>query len=255
MNLYKNRPYLSLWRSCEAFSILTSIRNFNLYKKLDAKDIIRMDIGCGNGRTANGLGIRFTIGLDTYYELVREARDSKQYKSVIVGDATNLPIKRERINFIISNCVFEHIEDIKSAINETYRVLIEGGVFVLTMPLKNLISDILFFMPLSLFGLNNIVEFLINRGLKHYHYFEKDVYRMIREKRFKIISLSYYMPSRLVSWWLFLRYSERLFYRLNVIGIWKIISRIIERINGSLIRSSLKYKRIGGGITIVSIKE
>jgi len=253
-NLYKDRPYLSLWRSCEALSILNCLKEFERLSDLNTKSGFNLDIGCGDGRTAKGLDLNFSVGLDTDLISVREAKDIGQYEYVIVGDATHLPVKPWSVNFALSNCVFEHIESIEDAINDLSNSLCKSSLFIITMPTKNLLSDILFLMPLSLFGIYNNSEVHINRSLRHYHYFDNNVLRMFNRVGFRFVSSSYYMPSKLVSWWLFLRYSERLFQRLNLIYLWRIISCIVERINYSLIKGSLKCKKAGGGITIALMK-
>lgn len=254
-NLYKNRPYLSLWRSCEAVSVLTSLNKIEKLSALNAKSDFSLDIGCGDGRTARGLGLNFTVGLDPDLASVREAKNCGQYESVIIGDATTLPLKRASFYFVLSNCVFEHIENIEGAVVNVSNSLCEDGVLIITMPTKNLISDISFLMPFSLAGLYNIVKRYVNKSLKHYHYFEDSILRMFNKAGLRLVSVSYYMPSILISWWLFLRYSERIFYRLHITPFWRAISGIIEKINYSLVKKSLEYKKSGGGITIVLVKD
>jgi ubiquinone/menaquinone biosynthesis C-methylase UbiE len=52
----------------------------------------------------------------------------------ILCDAECLPLKNECFDVVLCNCALEHIKNDEKAIEETYRVLVKNGIFILTVP-------------------------------------------------------------------------------------------------------------------------
>lgn len=253
-DLFNGRPYLSLWRSLEAISIISALESLGIEPGLKGGNTV--DIGCGDGLTTRGIGWRFSAGIEPDTFSATQALNSGQYEMVVVGDATELPLKDGIIDTALSNCVFEHIFKIEEAFSEVRRILAGGGSLILTMPVRGLVSDIVFFLPLSLIGLYGYIERFIDKGLRHFHYFDGKILAMIEDSGLRVIYRSYYMPDFLVSWWLFLRYAERVFRRLHLAWFWRCMAKVIEKLNCCLVRSSHRYmSRGGGGVVMILTKE
>ena len=92
---------------------------------------------------SNGYTLEVGAGTRPLREFVRGdyiAYDLTAYKGVDVqGDALNLPFRDGSFDLVLCNNMLEHVYDVKTAIAEMYRVLQDGGMFVLVTP---------FFFPL-----------------------------------------------------------------------------------------------------------
>jgi SAM-dependent methyltransferase len=74
------------------------------------------------------------VGVDPSPQSVAEARRNRAYNSVAVASATTLPFPDAAFGGVLSNCVLEHIPDLRSALGEISRVLAPGGTFATTVP-------------------------------------------------------------------------------------------------------------------------
>ncbi len=121
----ENRPmFMAIIRSQEAML-------FQKYIKFTKGNIL--DFGCGDGFFTEiifGKG-RINIGLDLVNnERIKEAQQKKIYKKIALYDGNTIPYPDNYFNTVISNCVLEHIPDVKSSLKEIYRVLKPGGYFL-----------------------------------------------------------------------------------------------------------------------------
>ncbi len=100
-----------------------------------SKSSVALEVGCGTGanlRTLVAAGL-YAIGLDrsTYaLTLVR----SKEELPLLAGDLNNLPVRTDSVGLIIAMDILEHLDDDARGINESYRVLKENGLLILTVP-------------------------------------------------------------------------------------------------------------------------
>ncbi|MEK7097095.1 MAG: class I SAM-dependent methyltransferase [Patescibacteria group bacterium] len=121
----ENRPmFMAIIRSQEAIL-------FQKYNNLIKGRIL--DFGCGEGFFANLVfgKSRINIGLDLMdNKRITEAIEKKIYKKIRLYDGNIIPFSDNHFNTVVSNCVLEHIPDIKKSIKETYRVLKPGGHFI-----------------------------------------------------------------------------------------------------------------------------
>lgn len=98
-----------------------------------------VDIGCGEGqvsRAASGVaGVRSVVGLDPTWAQVSVA--SRRGGTFGRAEAAALPVADGLVDAVVACLVFEHIEDVDTAIVEVSRVLRPGGrfVFLLNHPL------------------------------------------------------------------------------------------------------------------------
>ncbi len=94
-----------------------------------------LDIGMGTGWLTEKCGQRFleakTTGLDYAPGMVACAKNRK-IDFVVQADAQALPFPSEAFDLIISNCVYQWIEDLPGAFCESGRVLKQGGDFFFT---------------------------------------------------------------------------------------------------------------------------
>lgn len=94
-----------------------------------------LDIGCGNGVTAEFIervfGLR-AVGVDSSVVQLREARRRNSSVCVIRASGTNLPFSRDRFDGAILECVLSLIQDHRAALDECNRILKPGGRIVLS---------------------------------------------------------------------------------------------------------------------------
>lgn len=92
-----------------------------------------LDFGCSEGffaQTVFGKKI-IDVGLDLFNnKRIKEARKEKVYKKITLYDGNKIPYSDNYFNNVVSNCVLEHIPNIRLSLNEIYRVLKPGGYFL-----------------------------------------------------------------------------------------------------------------------------
>lgn len=95
-----------------------------------------VDLGCGTGYFAQHLKKRFPyaygIGLDLAEGMLKQARNTSLADSWLVADAESLPLQNESTDIIFSNLALQWCHDFPKVLQEAYRVLRPGGVFLFT---------------------------------------------------------------------------------------------------------------------------
>ena len=119
---------------------------YSKYPKISCKDVFDylseksfanlLDIGCGTGyfidmfseqRNAN------YIGLDLSEEMIKVSKDKKiENAKFIVGYADKLPFEDNCFDVVTCIQSFHHYPDSKKAMDEAYRVLKKGGIYILS---------------------------------------------------------------------------------------------------------------------------
>ncbi len=98
-----------------------------------------LDVGTGEGQIARELAAAgpTVVGLDPIWGQVAEAEKRGGGVKVVQAPAASLPFPDETFDAAVACLVFEHIDDVDSAIAEVARVLKPGGrfVFLLNHPL------------------------------------------------------------------------------------------------------------------------
>jgi ubiquinone/menaquinone biosynthesis C-methylase UbiE len=101
-----------------------------------------LDIGCGTGSATvelAGLGARI-VGLDMDQSFGLDLAKKRTYDepvlALIKGDALELPIPTESVDFCFSSNAIEHFPDYRRAIGEMYRVTRPGGAVYVETPNK-----------------------------------------------------------------------------------------------------------------------
>ncbi|MGA8049370.1 MAG: class I SAM-dependent methyltransferase [Burkholderiales bacterium] len=98
-----------------------------------------LDLGCGDGKLMRILleASRVSpslVGVDIDPLETRDAVESGVYQRVHTGPADRIPEPDAAFDFVYSNSVLEHIDDIEPVIAEVGRLLRPGGTFLFTVP-------------------------------------------------------------------------------------------------------------------------
>ena len=97
-----------------------------------------LDLGCGDGLLTQilleGVGARNMVGVDPDPAEASQARMLGIYATVHQAGGERIPERDASFDWVLSNSVLEHIDDIGPVIAEIARVLRSGGQFVFTVP-------------------------------------------------------------------------------------------------------------------------
>lgn len=103
-----------------------------------------LEIGCGIGELSNYLASRGAkiIGTDVGCGLIKAscalAKASKTGAAFKVASATKLPFRNSQFDYVICMSVLHHLDeqDLRRAVNESYRVLKSGGYCLFNEPIE-----------------------------------------------------------------------------------------------------------------------
>ena len=96
-----------------------------------------LDVGCGDGqvsRLVKKLGASFVAGVDPTWNQVTVASQRGGGLHVSKAGADGLPFFDETFDAVVACLVFEHIQDVDTAISEVARVLKPGGIATFCTP-------------------------------------------------------------------------------------------------------------------------
>ncbi len=96
-----------------------------------------LDVGMGTGRLTNQLSLYFpeakVIGMDFARGMVEVARQKYSTLTIVQADAAQLPFKRESFDIIISNLVYQWVEDLEQTFLLNFDTLRPDGTFCFTL--------------------------------------------------------------------------------------------------------------------------
>lgn len=98
---------------------------------IEEKNIL--DLGCGDGRYAEKfleMGARSARGIDISPAMIELAKSRSTSADFVVGDCRELPYDNESFDFIFSNFVLQHCQDLTAVFAEISRTLKQGGSFI-----------------------------------------------------------------------------------------------------------------------------
>jgi SAM-dependent methyltransferase len=122
LNLYYPADYFALFRAHELYNLEPFISHL--------KPPI-LDLGCGSGLIAQYLfGGTLEYGIDMDERALKQAQESGAYQQTLLCDARQIPLESASLQSVFSNCVLEHIPDLKIALGEVARLLQPGGIFL-----------------------------------------------------------------------------------------------------------------------------
>jgi ubiquinone/menaquinone biosynthesis C-methylase UbiE/uncharacterized protein YbaR (Trm112 family) len=126
---YRNFMRSSFWRAQDA-------RMFARWLPQIEPGALVLDVGCGDGRTTFQLAGRArVVGFDLSSEQVRRAVERARREGVLdrftffVGDASTFPIADRAADYVLMDGVLHHLPEPARALQETARVLREGGCY------------------------------------------------------------------------------------------------------------------------------
>ncbi|MDI6756992.1 MAG: class I SAM-dependent methyltransferase [Endomicrobiia bacterium] len=142
-----------------------------------------LDIGCGDGWTVScWYKDKIDMGIDLHEANPELAIKTGFYEDARVEDATVLNFPDGSFNSILSICAIEHIPDLEKVLKRVHALLRNNGVFVFTVPNKNL-GDMLFTtVVLKKLKLNRLAEKYAgskNRRSQHFHMYNGEEWKNI----------------------------------------------------------------------------
>jgi len=135
--------YIPVARSFYLARFADSLRLFNS----DGTRFRRLlDVGCGSGIFLPELAkhAEHLIACDLHPNMDKVATMLSAESidaTVLRSDACSIPVASESIDVVVCMSVLEHIHDLESPANEFFRVLRPGGIAVVGLPVKNLLTD------------------------------------------------------------------------------------------------------------------
>ena len=135
--LYNSAMGYDLYASSydENFMYLNSFEKTSVEKLLgDLKGKRVLDIGCGTGRIIQMLrehGAEI-VALDISEEMVKAVSQKFPGMECVVGDSDNLPFEDGSFDMVLGLFWIVHLKDLRKSFEEVYRVLKNGGRFILS---------------------------------------------------------------------------------------------------------------------------
>ncbi len=93
-----------------------------------------LDVGTGTGRLAVRLAKAGAdiVALDISEGMAEKLKAISYKLKAVVGDAEDLPFKNESFDIVIATFLIVHLKNPRRFFEETYRVLKQGGLFLVT---------------------------------------------------------------------------------------------------------------------------
>lgn len=131
LRIAPEQPATALWRAIEIGHLLRRTA-------LPAKGR-GLDLGCGNGSVTGLVRDRSRArweleGVDPDPREVAMARESGIYEAVHEAPGDSIQVDNGAFDFVFSNSVLEHVDELEPTLREVARVLKAGGLFVFTVP-------------------------------------------------------------------------------------------------------------------------
>lgn len=143
-----------IWQSASVEAEIEVMEQRRTYETLGVypgylpKEGIILEAGCGLATVImklRGMGFNM-IGLDYAEHALRTARAYDPSLKLQAGDVHALPYRSESLHGYLSFGVLEHFEHgVGPALREANRVLVQGGIMVLTIPYPNVVHKVVNF--------------------------------------------------------------------------------------------------------------
>ena len=177
------------------FYFLIRPKEANLFHSLLPFKGPTLDFGCGDGFfakvTFEDFG-KIDIGLDIDEEKLKEAKEEKIYKRLILYKGDRLPFKSKSFLTVVSNCVLEHLPNLDESLSEIYRVLKPKGKLICTV-MTNKWEDYLF--GGLVFG--SFYKMWMRKKQKHFNLYSEEIWKKhFEENGFKVIKVVGYMDKK-----------------------------------------------------------
>jgi ubiquinone/menaquinone biosynthesis C-methylase UbiE len=181
-----------------------------------------LDVGCAEGYymrlLAGGSKVSYAVGLDIAINYIIKARRNLPGRSLVLGDAHNLPFKDSSFDLVLCSEVLEHTLNPKAALEELIRV--SRNHILITVPGENLPH----YLARRL-GLLRLEEPFKEPGKGHLH--ELKIFRTIIPwalksgcRKIKVILTCYFPPT----------FPEKHRIPASLINIAKYLDKILNRV-------------------------
>ena len=185
LRIAPEQPATALWRAIELGHLLRS-------KALPAAGR-GLDLGCGNGlvtglvRERSGARWEELVGVDPDPREVALARESGIYDAVHESPGDAIEVADGAFDFVFSNSVLEHVDELEPTVREVGRVLRPGGLFVFTVPSPSFPENLGRPGPVGRLatGARDVASYraAIDRRLAHRRYLTLDEWRATTRER------------------------------------------------------------------------
>lgn len=192
-----SQPATAFWRAIEIGHLLAS--------DVLPRDGHGLDLGCGDGAItallSDLLDARWhLVGIDPDHTELSLATEKGIYKRVEQAAGSSLAGRDGTFDFVFSNSVLEHVEDLEPTIREVARILKHRGQLVFTVPSEFFHGNLGAPGPLGRLatGKQQVVDYRreIDRRLAHLRYLTVDQWRtMLTETGLELAHASFYMSS------------------------------------------------------------
>lgn len=157
-----------------------------------------LDIGCGDGQFASILfKDQIDFGLDISEREIDLCKEKGKYKFLLLADSTKMPFKDNCFSTIISNSVFEHVDNIEKLLKEIQRVLKKDGTLIFTTHTNLYRKYLLFpdiFKRIKMERIGKAYIVLLNYLWKHTSIFSRRKWlNLLKENGFEVLESRYYM--------------------------------------------------------------
>ncbi len=192
-----------LWRhlkSLPAFRAVLRAVEARFYHEIEWPGPI-LDVGCGDGHFVQmTFNQRIDAGIDPWWGPLNKAKRTDMYHTLIHGMGNEMPFPDDYFGSAFSNSVLEHIPDVQSVLNETYRVMQPGAHFLITTPSQYFTQNLggaALFEKLKMGGMADRYRALFNRISRHEHTDSPDVWTArLEEAGFTVERWQYYFSTK-----------------------------------------------------------
>ncbi len=161
-----------------------------------------LDVGFGDGHFA-AAALRpgpLDVGIDVDRAAMPQAQRRGAYRQLVDASAAAMPFPPDYFATIISNCVIEHIPDLRATLAEMRRTLRPGGTLLLTVPTDRLEANLLIPRLLRAAGLSGLAaryRAWFRRVQVHYHLLSREQWiAALTEAGFQVVQQRGYMSAR-----------------------------------------------------------
>lgn len=229
----------SLFRCFELSAVISVLKDTSIKAPI-------LDLGCAEGHIANEIFENKQIfGLDNDLSFLKQARNLNLYSALIAADIRKMPFQGGSFDFLFSNSVLEHIQNIELVFKETEKVLRPGGLFLFTVSNDKFLSQLFFYKLFKAIGLSSLASRYSNtrnRLLNHHNLYSQDKWKeLINSCGLQVESMHDYVPGSLLMIWDFIAAIQKFFSIVLFIFLKLPIIKQILFIIGYLIKVLMAY--------------